>query len=929
MKAWLGVFLFFWLFSIKAEAFVSSVTSQNDPKVRGQIALLQQQADSASSAGNDSLAIEQIQYAQQLAHQYRLDTLEAKLTQKLGWLYYDQNLPDSAVATLKQVATLYERLDQSEKSGSLYYNLGGILHDRQQYDLAEKYLLNSYDLFIDSTQSFQSAYWLGNTYVKMNRNQLALRYLLEALAYFEAKDSVTEQLNCYTTIGTAHLQQQKFNKARKFYNQALTLSKGKQQYTQQVSNHILLGKLAEKEEKYMQALEQYRVASQVIQQHQIVDQKEYTLMNLAGAFFLTEQYDSADHYFQQALSQSSTSIIQAHVYTELARVALAQQDSVSAYTYLQNSAQLLEVAFEYPSLPQSEAASSTEEYLDFLDVMAEYQEATAQSNLEYYAALAYYERGISFLLGEFLSGQYGESTQVANLDKYYALYERAIQLIYAQYQTTSDSLLLSRAYTLFEQSKAVLLRSTLAYQPTDSLAQQYLNQQQKVNEAYQQLLKAQIAQQDSSTLWRYRRNYIAAEAASLPYKKSSSSLFSILPLDTLRLSLEPDAALLTFFQGEGYLYSLTITTDTLLFDRVAQTPELGLELDDFYRSVSDQDYLYNHFDQSIEQLTTAGYAIYRKIIPAYLQTNRKKFNQLIVVPDKSLFSIPLEALLTQPVKTKNTYAYPFLCRDWVIRYAFSASQAFASSSKVRPVRVAGFSVDYSKVDNEGLHPDLAGSKQMLTFINDKLSGYTRFNTRKEQFLSEAPQYSIVHFGGHTDLNVATSDNHLLFGNRSNPDEILYAPELRNVDLSAISLVILSACNTGIGTYRRGVGVRSIAQSFAYAGVPSVMLSLFELPDKASAEVMKHFYQHLQRGGSSSRALQQAKLAYLQQMDGDRTRSHPVYWAGIIYSGEDQVYAPVSPRSYYYLWVGLAVGFAILLGVVARKTPLQRLISDPA
>src|SRR5258706_3672618 len=87
---------------------------------------------------------------------------------------------------------------------------------------------------------------------------------------------------------------------------------------------------------------------------------------------------------------------------------------------------------------------------------------------------------------------------------------------------------------------------------------------------------------------------------------------------------------------------------------------------------------------------------------------------------------------------------------------------------------------------------------------------------------------------------------------------LTAIELYNMSLKS-DLAVLSACNTGFGKLHRGEGIMSFSRAFSYAGVPSAVISLWQVPDKATSKIMVNFYKYLKAGESKDLALQHAKL----------------------------------------------------------------------
>lgn len=196
-------------------------------------------------------------------------------------------------------------------------------------------------------------------------------------------------------------------------------------------------------------------------------------------------------------------------------------------------------------------------------------------------------------------------------------------------------------------------------------------------------------------------------------------------------------------------------------------------------------------------------------------------------------------------------------------------------------------------------------------------------TASEQLFKEyAPNYDIIHLATHAIIDdVHPMNSRLLFSlnedsvqNANSPDESaqdgnLYAWELYNMQLNA-QMAVLSACNTGFGKLQRGEGVMSLGRAFAYAGCPSIIMSLWPAQDQATADIMVNFYQGLSAGMTKDEALQKAKLKYLENTD--ELFAHPFYWASFVVQGDSApLNTPYGMFSYWWLGGGLAL---VLLSV---------------
>ena len=107
--------------------------------------------------------------------------------------------------------------------------------------------------------------------------------------------------------------------------------------------------------------------------------------------------------------------------------------------------------------------------------------------------------------------------------------------------------------------------------------------------------------------------------------------------------------------------------------------------------------------------------------------------------------------------------------------------------------------------------------------------------------------------------------------------LLTAEEILDLKLNA-ELVVLSACDTGRGRIT-GDGVIGLSRALISAGVPSVIVSLWAIPDAPTASLMTHFYQNLQKYPDKAQALRQAMLTTLKQ------HPNPKNWASFTLIGE--------------------------------------------
>ncbi|MCM3872574.1 MAG: CHAT domain-containing protein [Pyrinomonadaceae bacterium] len=152
--------------------------------------------------------------------------------------------------------------------------------------------------------------------------------------------------------------------------------------------------------------------------------------------------------------------------------------------------------------------------------------------------------------------------------------------------------------------------------------------------------------------------------------------------------------------------------------------------------------------------------------------------------------------------------------------------------------------------------------------------------------AELSQYRIVHFATHGLLNSQQPELSgivlsLVDEQGRAQDGFLRLHDIYNLKLNA-DLVVLSACQTALGKEIRGEGLIGLTRGFMYAGAPRVVASLWRVDDRATAELMKRFYQGMLKDGQRpAAALRAAQVSMLKE----KRWAAPQYWAAFTLQGE--------------------------------------------
>jgi CHAT domain-containing protein len=316
--------------------------------------------------------------------------------------------------------------------------------------------------------------------------------------------------------------------------------------------------------------------------------------------------------------------------------------------------------------------------------------------------------------------------------------------------------------------------------------------------------------------------------------------------------------------------------------------------------------------------------------------------EVIIFPDQNLFNLSFELLPFEPCNSYADLAKNSLLAKHSISYNFSLS-LYNRQYEAVPLAddfiafAPGFDRTmknrYRERMTDSLFLDQAYMRllpqpfisSLIQKMGDRLGSdyFIKEAASKKSFLQQAGGHRLLHIGTHAESNnVSPELSRLIFakdlksGAEVN-DNSLFAYEIYNQDLRT-NLAILSACETGKPTHQAGEGMISLAHAFNYAGSQSILTSLWQIDEQASAEILEDFYEYLMQGKTKGEALRLAKLDYLEEANGRRL--HPQYWAGLIILGDNAPVSlnPASPPLWAWA-LSLLLIAGILLVVWKRKT----------
>lgn len=261
---------------------------------------------------------------------------------------------------------------------------------------------------------------------------------------------------------------------------------------------------------------------------------------------------------------------------------------------------------------------------------------------------------------------------------------------------------------------------------------------------------------------------------------------------------------------------------------------------------------------------------------------------LTIVPDGDLYLLPFGALLTDLPAAENT-AYrdwPWLAQQHDVHYAFSVQLLdFARARRGRGNgRVLALAPVARLAANSPLSPrlELPATLRTVRHLASLFTADTLINAAAspDAFREMADAYSIVHLGTHAYLDDGGS--FLLYGTSASQHYTMFDLAMHHLQAD---LVVMGACETGLGKQLPGEGIASLGRGFARQGAPAIIMSLWSIDDATTAELLNATYDGLAGGAGPSGALHRAGKAYRADVTNP-SFGHPYYWAGLVYYGPE-------------------------------------------
>jgi CHAT domain-containing protein len=805
----------------------------------------------------------------------------------------------NALGDVKEALAHYERAavlarETGGSEASALNNIGTIYSEASDQQKALEYFLRALPLYKPLGNRFSEAITLnniGNAYNKLGEPQKALDYLQQAVPIFQAIGAKGPLSFTLSNIGIAYRRLGDYEKALSYYNQAQTIQQQTGNKVQEAETLDQLGLLYSQQNQPQKALEYHQKALELLRTTGNVRREAVSLSNLGHVFTVLGRTDEALDYFNQSLAvfrRLGDLNNTAYALEGRARAEQKRGNLIESRKNIEESLAVIETVRAQTGSQQHRASylASRENTYEFYIELLMQQHAKEPGKGHDAEALQASERGRARSLTEMLNEAHVDILQGVSAD--------------------------------LVQKERDIRRSL------NAKAQRQI-----------QLTAARGNQQDIDTLNKeisaLEDDYQQVQAAIRTASPAYAALTQPRPLGLkeIQQQLDPETVLLEYSLGDERSYLWAVTRDSLKtyelpkreqVQRLAQQVYESLTARSVVKSMETPAQRQARIAEADAQFQRAAAELGRMILaPAVADLGAKR---LVVIADGALQYVPFAALAVNGSKR------PLVMDHEVVSLPSASALAVQRQSlanrKPAPKGIAVIADPVFSAGDPRFRSSAPATATVRNTANDTriiehLSGgpggqlsirrlpFTRHEA--DQILAVAPaganfkaldfranrsvatsgelsQYRYVHFATHGYVDTTRAGLSAIVlsmvDEQGNPqDGFLRTHDIYNLKLPA-ELVVLSACETGLGKEVKGEGIEGLTRGFMYAGARRVIVSLWNVNDKATASLMQRLYVGMLRGGKTPAAALRA--AQMEMLRTTQWQS-PYYWAAFVMQGE--------------------------------------------
>ena len=881
---------------------------------------------------------------------------------------------DKAEKELNEFGKSIKKLFQNSQLYAYYLGLQGKNYFYAgKHELSENYYLKQINLLkkiakndgLDYAEAMNN---LGVLYAELRRFEEAEP--LYILSKDIRKSKLGEQNAAYgqslNNLAVLYKNLKRYNEAESLYLENLKIQKklSERSYALSLNNLAIYYSVTAQEKKALPLLlEAADIRRRILGE----EHPDYAriMHNLGEAYSFFKDYKSSEKHFLKAIEIRERLFEPQHPdllesYSSLAFTYLYSGDSSNMWKYIQKSFENNGFKANFPSTFDDKFRSKMEktEFLNLsraiscLSPVYKYyslQILSDPNNIELKKEALNICKTVLFLEDKYRLSFAAENDKLRSASELIRWNKHTMALSFDLAKQQSSAL--NDVFLVAERNKSIILLNTLKAQKArsfgdlpDSLIQKENSLQKELSQIEKQLIETKDEAKKTALLEKKNNLRTASQTFTkvleekypkyykLKYAASNSEL------SKLQQRLPENSLMIEYYFADSLLYIFSLSKTEIKVLREEINPELlKKQIQRLRRCLSDYDYIKNQPKASEIEYKESASWFYEKLLSKTLIAN-KKTNNLIIIPDAELGHLPFEVFLTEKTTLSDYAKMPYLLNRYKISYNYSAALWLENQShtkKKNNAKVFAAASLYSSKSDSLRAPvnretnllkirkqfqDLPMARAEVTALEKLFKGKFLVGTAasEAEFKKNASEYAVIHLAMHGLLNTQYPIlSSLAFTENSDSveDNFLQAYEISNMNLNA-QMVVLSACETGYGRFQQGEGVMSLARSFMYAGVPSLVVSLWQVNDVSTAKIMQLFYKNLASGMDKAEALRQAKISYFKDnKEVTGLMAHPVFWAAFVQLGDSCPIKLEQKLAYStIIWISIGIAAALILSV---------------
>ncbi|AFZ24599.1 hypothetical protein Cylst_2375 [Cylindrospermum stagnale PCC 7417] len=842
---------------------------------------------------------------------------EAEVLSQISFLYDKLGQKQKALDSLNQGLVLQRANKNRNREAFTLGNIAAIYESLGDYQQALDFYNQALTLqrqVSDRLEAANTISYIAKLYSALGDYKLSIETYNQALDVFRKIGDGTKVAQTLDNIGSVYRTTQDYPKSLEYYNQALKLWQEQGAVFQEFTTLTGIIRVYESLKDYPQALDVANQALALSRKQQSSFSEASALALLGRVYQASGDYRKAFLFSQQSVSRFQTLGIPVAEANVLGNIAKA-----------------------YNSLKQPQPA--IEHYNQELKIRRKLGDRTGVAATQYKIAVTERDRGnfnaartqieatikIVEDIRTKVTSQELRTAYFATVQDYYQFYIDLLMQLDKQQPAKGYAAL---ALQTSERARARSLLELLTEANADirqGVAPKLLSQERDLQQQLDALEKRQIElltgkyteaqsqalkKESEVLLEQYRQVQTQIRATSPRY----AALTQPQPLTLAEIQqqvLDDDTLLLEYSLGTERSYLWAVTNKGITSYELPKRADIEAAVQKFRQAITTP---YRKNSPAFDALSQIILA------PVAEQLGQKR---LVIVSDGALQYVPFTAL-TIPKSQKSGSYEPLLLNHEIISLPSASTLAVLRGEhkgrKPAPKTLAVLADPIFSGDDERLQGKrpLAPTKgsldslalnrsardaninfarlqftrqeaeQILSFvpISDRKPAFDFTASRTTATSNELSQYRIVHFATHGILNSKQPELSgvvlSLFDNQGKPQNgFLRLHDVFNLNLPA-ELVVLSACQTGLGEEVKGEGLVGLTRGFMYAGSSRVVVSLWSVDDQATSELMKVFYQKmLQEKLKPAVALRSAQI----EMWRHQNYAAPYYWAAFTLQGE--------------------------------------------